>query len=114
MPHVAPYHTLHPQEPHTMKRIAIAALFTTFTLAACTQSPDSGATLFQKATAGPLIEKPFGTTADNEPVTQFTLTNAKGSHASFISYGAICTNLFVPDKSGKLGDVVLGYDSVKD
>ncbi len=34
--------------------------------------------------------------------------------ATLISYGAIVTNLLVPDKDGKLGDVVLGFDSVQE
>ena len=97
-----------------MKRIAIAALLTTITLAACTQSPDARSDPRPRAATGPLTEKHFGTTADGQPVEQFTLTNTKGSSARFISYGAILTNLFVPDKNNHLGDVVLGYDSVKE
>jgi aldose 1-epimerase len=98
-----------------MKRIAIAALLTTITLAACTQSPDALSNLDPlSSSTGPLIEKHFGTTADGQSVEQFTITNSKGSHASFITYGAICTNLFVPDKNNKFGDVVLGYDTVKE
>jgi aldose 1-epimerase len=61
----------------------------------------------------PLAKKSFGHTADGEPVTQFILTNNKGSSARFISYGATLTNLFVPDKNNHLGDVVLGYDTVR-
>ena len=101
-----------------MKRVAIAALLTTITLAACSQSDPSNSqitlSLTRPYSSGPLVEKHFGQTSDGESVEQFTITNAKGSHASFISYGAICTNLFVPDKNNKLGDVVLGYDSVRE
>jgi aldose 1-epimerase len=55
----------------------------------------------------------FGMTDDFKRVSQITLTNAKGSSARLINFGAIVTNLFVPDKNGKLGDVVLGFDSAK-
>jgi aldose 1-epimerase len=34
--------------------------------------------------------------------------------AKIITYGAILTELNVPDRDGKLGDVVLGYDDLKD
>jgi aldose 1-epimerase len=63
--------------------------------------------------ADPIETKPFGTLTDGTPVTQYILTNKQGSSASVINYGAIVTNLFVPDKDGKLGDVVLGFDDAK-
>jgi aldose 1-epimerase len=65
------------------------------------------------AMAQPIQEKLFGTTLDNVPVYQFILTNTKGASARIIDYGAIVTNLFVPDKNGKMGDVVLGFDDVR-
>lgn len=57
--------------------------------------------------------KLFGTTADNQAVWQYVLTNDSGASARLITYGAILTNLFVPDKNGALGDVVLGFDNLK-
>lgn len=56
----------------------------------------------------------FGTTADGKEVTIFTLTNKAGMKAAVINYGAILTSLFVPDKNGKIEDVVLGYDKLED
>ena len=44
---------------------------------------------------------------------EYTLTNAKGASAQIINYGAIVTRLVVPDRDGKLGDVVLGFDNFK-
>ncbi len=41
------------------------------------------------------------------------LTNRNGASARIIDFGAIVTNLFVPDKNGVMGDVVLGFDDVK-
>jgi aldose 1-epimerase len=96
-------------------RFTVAALLTALTLSACTQSPSgTSASNPLSPSTGPLVGNLFGYTSNNEPVYQYTLTNAKGSRASFINYGAICTNLFVPDKDGKLGDVVLGYDTVRE
>lgn len=56
--------------------------------------------------------KQFGTTKNGEEVTCYTLENKNGMKAEFIDYGAIIVSLFVPDKDGRLDDVVLGYDDV--
>ena len=56
--------------------------------------------------------EPFGTAPNGEAVQLITLTNAKGVELRVMTYGAIIVSLKVPDKSGKLGDVVLGYDSL--
>src|SRR5260370_20506495 len=57
---------------------------------------------------------PFGQTKDGTEVYLFTLRNAKGAEARISNYGGIVTSLKVPDRSGKLGDVVLGYDNLED
>lgn len=44
------------------------------------------------------------------PVEMVTLTNKNGMEVQAISYGGIITSLKVPDRSGKPGDVVLGFD----
>jgi aldose 1-epimerase len=66
------------------------------------------------AAAGPVEQKLFGVTLEGWPVEQFILTNRNGASARIIDYGAIVTNLFVPDKNGNMGDVVLGFDDVKE
>ncbi len=66
------------------------------------------------AYAGNSIEKKhFGTTQDGQSVDQITLTSGSGASVKIITYGAAITNLCVPDKNGKLGDVVLGFDNLK-
>lgn len=55
-----------------------------------------------------LTEKPFGNYY-NTPVTEYTLTNSSGMQVSILNYGGIITKMIVPDKKGKLGDVVLGF-----
>ncbi|TGE08629.1 aldose epimerase family protein [Hymenobacter fodinae] len=54
----------------------------------------------------------FGKTTDGTEVQLFTLANAHGLKVSITNYGGTITSLMVPDKSGKLGDVVLGFDNV--
>lgn len=61
-----------------------------------------------------IAAKPFGTTSQGEKVTQYTLTNAKGASVSIITYGGIVTSLKVPDRNGKLADVVLGFKSLSE
>jgi aldose 1-epimerase len=59
-----------------------------------------------------VAEAPFGTLADGRKVTVYTLTNAAGAEARIINYGAIVVSLKVPDRTGNLRDVVLGYDDL--
>jgi aldose 1-epimerase len=50
---------------------------------------------------------------DGRPVESFTLTNAGGLELRAISYGAIIVSLRVPDRDGRLDDVVLGHDDLE-
>jgi aldose 1-epimerase len=45
-----------------------------------------------------------------KPIEMATLKNARGVEIQAINYGAIITSLKVPDRSGKVADVVLGFD----
>ncbi len=58
-------------------------------------------------------KKDFGKTSDGTAVDLYVLTNAKGVRAKIITYGAIVTELHVPDRDGKLDDVVLGFDNLQ-
>ena len=59
-----------------------------------------------------VVSQPFGKTGDGEAVTLYTLTNKSGLIASIMTYGAAVQKLLVPDKDGKLGDIVLGFDDL--
>ena len=61
-----------------------------------------------------LTKKPWGKTADGQPVDLYTLTNTNGMQATITNYGGIVTTLLVPDREGELADVVLGYDKLAD
>ena len=52
-------------------------------------------------------------TADGVPVERFTLRNARGTTARFITFGATLTELLVADRQGQLADVVLGFDHLR-
>lgn len=58
-----------------------------------------------------ITEKPFGT-FEQKPVTEYTITNANGMQVSVINYGGTVTKLITPDKSGAMGDVVTGFESL--
>jgi aldose 1-epimerase len=54
----------------------------------------------------------FGKTADGESVDVFTLTNNLGMQAKITNYGAIVVSLKTPDRTGKMDDVVLGFNDL--
>src|SRR4030095_7942574 len=54
----------------------------------------------------------FGKTKDGKPVEFYRLNKPRGAEARIITYGGAVVSLKVPDKRGKLGDVVLGFDSI--
>ena len=59
-----------------------------------------------------VTREPFGVMPDGEAVDVFTLTNANGAEVRAITYGGIIVSLRVPDRDGRLGDIVLGFDDL--
>ena len=55
----------------------------------------------------------FGTMPGGQEVTLYTLTNANGLVAKITNYGALLTELYVPDRNGRLDNVVLGFGSLE-
>lgn len=56
----------------------------------------------------------FGTLPDGKEVSLFLLKNSRGCTAEILNYGGIIRSLNVPDKNGKITDVVLGFDSLEE
>jgi len=54
----------------------------------------------------------FGKTEDGQPTDLYILTNKNGMEAAITNYGGTVVILKVPDRNGKLDDVVLGYDKL--
>jgi aldose 1-epimerase len=71
------------------------------------QKPEIGLTY----TKFSVIEDAYGE-IDGNKITQYTLTNPKGMSVKILNYGGTVTDIMAPDKDGKMGDVVLGYDSL--
>ncbi|MBI3924326.1 MAG: galactose mutarotase [Armatimonadetes bacterium] len=59
------------------------------------------------------IEKRDFGAADGTPVTQYLMTNRSGLQARLMTYGATWTHMLVPDREGRLGDVLLGFDTLQ-
>ena len=88
-----------------MKRMIMLMTFTgamlMTTLAPIGATPQSGST----------TKKAFGKTPDGQPLDLYVLTAKGGAEASITNYGGAVVSLKVPDRNGKLADVVLGYDN---
>lgn len=68
--------------------------------ASCTQNPKS-------------VQQELWGAVQDKKVYQYVVTNANGMVVKITNYGAIITAVFVPDKSGTLDDVVLGFDNLE-
>ena len=86
-----------------MKGIAFTGALLMTTLATTHPTPQPGST----------NKKPFGKTADGQQVDLYVLTNKSGAEAAITTFGGAVVSLKVPDRNGKLADVVLGYDSAE-
>lgn len=58
-------------------------------------------------------ESIFGVTRQGEEVHSFTMENGNGMKAVVMEYGAILNELWVPDRDGRLQDVVWGYEQLQ-
>jgi len=71
-----------------------------------------------QATAGPvsspmtLDKTSFGRLPDGAEADLFTVSNGRGVTVKFTNYGLIITELHTPDRSGKPGNIVLGFDNL--
>ncbi|MDD3253902.1 MAG: galactose mutarotase [Lachnospiraceae bacterium] len=55
----------------------------------------------------------FGTMENGAQVHKYSLTNENGAVAAFTDLGGIWLEMKVPDREGRIEDVLLGYDSVE-
>jgi len=70
-----------------------------------------GSPLLTAAAEDSIAKKEFGI-VDGQPNTLYTLTNERGMSVSIMNWGARVVNLIVPDREGKMADVVLGFHDV--
>ncbi len=91
---------------------ALAALVATFCSCATGPSATDEMTMTQGKSQMKVEKSRFGKLPDGRPVDLYTLTNANGLQATITNYGAIVVSLHVPDRDGRLADVVLGYPTL--
>jgi aldose 1-epimerase len=78
-------------------------LITTLCLSALAAVPDAGAAQVRRAS--------FGALADGTRIDAVNLTSRAGIRVRIITLGARIQSLYAPDRTGKLGDIVLGFAS---
>ena len=66
------------------------------------------------ALAASVEKSSYGATKAGEAVDVYTLKNDNGATVKFISYGGIITDIDVPDRWGRVGNVVLGFKNLAD
>lgn len=76
--------------------------------ASCTGKKDA-----QAVTASGLDPQNFVAVVDGDTTGLFTLKNANGMEVNITNYGGRIVSMMVPNRSGELTDVVLGFDSVQ-
>lgn len=60
-----------------------------------------------------ILERQFGSYND-ESVIEYTLVNDSGMSISCLNYGCVITKILVPDRNGKIENVVLGFEQFED
>jgi len=66
----------------------------------------------EESPVGGIVRSSFGKTSDGTPVDLFTLRNGDGLEARISNYGGTIVSLAAPDREGRMGDVVLGFDTL--
>ena len=61
-----------------------------------------------------LNPKDFESTYNGAPTALYTLTNANGMEVCITNFGGRIVSIMVPDKDGRMKDVVLGFSTVKE
>lgn len=91
-----------------MKKHFLLAGITALMLAACNNKPASELTL------SGLDPAKFRTEVNNAKTDLYTLKNKAGMEVCITNFGGRIVSIMVPDKNGKMQDVVLGFDSIAD
>jgi aldose 1-epimerase len=94
--------------PAGWQHLASVALAAILTLPGCSTAP-ANSRVNSKMT---VEANAFGALPDGTEIKIYTLSNSKGMVAKITEYGAILTELWVPDRNGKAVDVVLGFDNL--
>lgn len=68
--------------------------------------------MLAKAGKPTITKAPYGELA-GQKIYEYTMTNTNGMQVKVINFGGTLTDVITPDRDGKMGSVVLGFDSLK-
>jgi len=85
------------------KLLVLASLAITLVMTGCSKSAQS---------LSGLNRKDFQTEIDGKKNDLYILKNKNGMEVCMTNFGSRIVSIWVPDKNGKFGDVVLGFDSI--
>ncbi len=91
-----------------MKNYFLLAGIAILMLLSCNQNPQKEVTL------SGLDPIKFQTEVNNIPIKLYRLKNKNGMEVCITNFGGRIVSIIVPDKTGKMQDVVLGFDSISD
>ena len=91
-----------------MKKQILLVGLSTLMLMACQQKPDKVSTL------SGLDPVKFSTEVNHSQTNLYTLKNKSGMEVCITNFGGRIVSIMVPDKDGKMKDVVLGFDNIDD
>ena len=89
-----------------MKKQILLVGLSTLMLMACQQKPDKVSTL------SGLDPVKFSTEVNHSQTNLYTLKNKSGMEVCITNFGGRIVSIMVPDKDGKMKDVVLGFDNI--
>lgn len=94
----------------SMSKSLAGAALTALLISACSTKPAQ-----PQLTLSGLDPANFETTTDSNKQTHlYTLKNSQGMEVCITNFGGRIVSVMVPDRKGKMTDVVLGFDSVAD
>ena len=93
-----------------MKKLCFAVMAMCMLLS-CGGKNEKGAAT-EEATLSGLMKSDFVSEVDGKPTALYVLKNKKGAEACVTNGGGRLVSVMVPDKNGKMTDVVLGYDNI--
>ncbi|MFZ5940963.1 MAG: aldose epimerase family protein [Bacteroidota bacterium] len=93
-----------------LSRIVPVLLASFLALTGCNQATKKSSA--ESPALPPITVKPFGVMPDGQAVSLYTLENAEHMVATITNYGGTLTSLLVPDRDGKMGNIILGFDTL--
>ncbi|MDR1743156.1 MAG: galactose mutarotase [Dysgonamonadaceae bacterium] len=94
-----------------MKFYQLTPILLALTVVACTDTKKSAG---ESTTLSGLKKSDFQTVINGDSTDLYVLKNSAGMEVCISNYGGRIVSVVVPDKDGKVQDVVLGFDSIQD